>query len=187
LETRAAQDFGGIARRKNTRRLFVGPYEINTLAVTGVWVRAAATNVLEFTTADAGGAGELLVAPFPRECSDLISRGSTDVDRGVKIVGCEILYRITNSALADIDFTIFKQEYTAAGAAVATAMVATQAFDAGTGVEMATHRASLTIAAANREFATSDRSFYLLIDLDDGTASDVFIAGVVWHYELVEE
>lgn len=188
-ETRRASDFGGISRNKNTRRLFVGPYGINTLAVTGTWVRAAATNVLEFTTADVGGAGELLVAECPVEFSDMIVRGSTAVDRGVRIVAAEIIYRVTNSALADIDFTIYKQTYDAEGAATATAMTATTTYDTAgdTGREIDQHRALVTITERDREFFDGGKTFYLLMDIDDGTASDMFIAGVIWHFERVEE
>ena len=99
-ETRRASDFGGISRDKNTRRLFVGPSQIKTLSVTGTWALEANSNVLSFATDDVGGAGELLMVPCPVEFSDMIVKGSTVVDRGVRLVACEVMYQVAVSALA---------------------------------------------------------------------------------------
>lgn len=188
-ETRRASDFGGIARDKNTRRIFCGPELIRTLAVTGTWVLEANSNVLSLATDDVGGAAELLVCPLPVEFSDMIVRGSTNVDRGVQVVAVEILYQVAVSALADIDFSILETTYDLEGAGTATAKTATTTYDTAgdTGVEIDHHRALVTIAEANRTFLDGGRTTHLLMDIDDGTASDVNIFGVIWHLRRVEE
>ncbi len=188
-ETRRASDFGGISRDKNTRRIFCGPELIRTLAVTGTWVLEANSNVLSLATDDVGGAAELLVCPLPVEYSDMIVRGSTAVDRGVQVIAAEIIYEVAASALADIDFSIIETTYDAEGTGTATAKTATTTMDvaADTGREIDQHRATVTIAEANRTFLDGGRTTHLLLDIDDGTSSDVNILGVIWHLRRVEE
>jgi hypothetical protein len=188
-ETRKAADFGGISRNKNTRRIFVGPDAIRTLAVTGTWALEANTNVLSLATDDVGGAGELLVVPFPAEFSDMIVRGSAAVDRGVRIIALEVLYQVAASALADIDLAIYKTTWDSEGVGTATAMTKTDARDvaADAGTEVDEHRFTATIAESNREFLDGGKTFHAVLDIDDGTSSDVNIFGAIWHLERVEE
>ena len=189
LETRSASDFGGIARRKNTRRIFVGPELIRTLAVTGTWVLEANSGVLSLATDDVGGAAELLTVPCPVEFSDMIVRGSAAVDRGVRIIGFELIYEVAASALADIDVVIYKTTYDTEGIGTATAMVKTDSMDTAgdTGREIDQHRFLCTIAESNREFFDGGKTFHAVLDIDDGTSSDVNILGAIWHVERIEE
>ena len=188
-ETRRASDFGGISRNKNTRRVWVDPTEIRTLTVTGTWALEANSNVLSLATDDVGGAGELLLIPCPVEFSDMIVRGSTAVDRGVRIVALELIYEVAASALADIDLVIYKTTYDAEGAGTAVAMTKTDSMDTAgdTGREIDQHRFTATIAERDRVFFDGGTTFHGVLDVDDGTSSDGNILGAIWHIERVEE
>ena len=91
LETAVAQNFGGISRNKNTRRLFVGPGMIDELATTGTWVLQQTSNVPELFTTDASTTN-ILGIPFPGEYADFAAEGSgAAIDRGIRILGVELL------------------------------------------------------------------------------------------------
>lgn len=189
METRRADSFGGISRDKNTRRLWVPPTEIRTLAVTGTWAIEAGTNVVSLATDDVGGAGELLYIPCGVEFSDFIQRGSTVVDRGIQVLGVELIYDVAVSALADIDIIIYKTEFDAEGIGTATAVTSTTTLDVvtDTGREVDQHRMSAFIAGKDREFFDGGRVYHAIVDADDGTASDMNILGAIWHLRRVEE
>ena len=189
LETLRSEAHGSISRVRNTARLWVPPSQITTVSVTGTWALAAATNVLELGTSDVGGAGELLQIPCNPEFSDFVQRGSTSPDMGVRLVGLEIFYRVATSALADIDFVIYKTTIDAEGAATAAAVTTTTSWDTAgdAGTEIDEHRAEILIAENNRFFLDSGTFVHAIMDIDDGTSSDMYIAGAVWHFERHQE
>ena len=189
IETRRADSFGGISRDKNTRRLLVSPAEVRTLAVTGTWVLEANSNVVSLATDDVGGDGELLFVPCNVEASDMIVNGSTVVDRGIRVIGLEISYVVAASALADIDFFLYKTTLDAEGVATAAAITATTTFDTDgdTGREIDEHRVLVSIAEKDRFFLDGGTLVHGVIDMEDGTASDVNINSVIWHLQRVEE
>ena len=187
LETRVAEDFGGISRIKNTRRVFVPPAQFDELAVTGTWVLQQTSNVPEKFTTDASSTN-ILGVNFPAEVSDLAAQGA--LDRGVRIIGVEVYYEVATSALGGFTPGLFLLSYTDAdGAATATAVTATEEnLPAGNdGTEIDVHRLQMTIAESNRVFLTSGQTMYLELSVDDGTASDVTFRGAVWHFERHEE
>lgn len=188
METRESQVSGSVARKTNAHRVFVPPSQISTLAVTGTWVLEANTNVVSLATNDVGGDGELLYVPFPSEHSDMRAQ-STSVDRGVRVVGLEVIYEVAASALADIDFFIYHTSFDAEGTGTATVATATTSFDTAgdTGREIDQHRASVFIAEGNRAFLDGGKVVHAVIDMEDGTASDVNILGCIWHIERVYE
>lgn len=183
METRVVQAYGAIAREKNTSRLWVPPNLISPIAVTGVWAMEVNSNVPSLATDDAGGASERLMVPCPVEFSDMIVTGSTAVDRGIQIVGLELIYQVAASALATFDLDIWKVTYDLEGVATAAEVTTTLSFDTAgdTGVEIDEHRASALIAARDREFWDGGKTFHGEIDIGDGTASDVNILGAIWH------
>lgn len=188
-ETRVAESFGGIARDKNTARLWVPPSRIATLSVTGVWALEVNSNVPSLATDDAGGASERLYIPCEVEFSDFIQRGTTNVDRGVQLIALELIYEVAASALAGFDLDIWKVTYDAEGTGTAAEMTTTLTFDTAgdTGVEIDQHRALATINARDREWWDGGKTFFGEIDIADGTASDVNILGAIWHYRRLYE
>ena len=188
LETRRASDFGGIARDKNTERVFVGPNLIGQMAVTGTWALEANTNVQSLATDDAGSTN-LLSIPFIAPYSDLIVRGSSAVDRGVKVIGLEIIYEVAASALSDADLYIYKTTFDAEGTGTATVVTTTTTMDTAgdAGTEIDQHRMYVTIAENNRFFLDGGTIVHGIFDVDDGTSSDVNILGAIWHIQRVEE
>lgn len=188
LETQVAQAFGGTAREKNTRRVFVGPELIRPVSVTGVWALELASGVVSLATDDVGGAGEVLAIPMPAEFSDFAQKGD-NVDRGIKVVGVELLYTVAASALAAFDLDIHKVTFDVDGTPTAAEVTTTLAFDTAgdDGTEIDDHRAEAFIAARDRFFLDSGTVVYGQIVLSDGTASDVNVYGAIWHLERVEE
>lgn len=190
LETIVAQDFGGIARRKNTQRLWVPPNDIAQAAVTGTWVleNAAVALTMALTTADAGTTNVFQIA-FPGPFSDMAANsGSGIVDRGVRIVGIHVPYTITNSDLAAVTLKIYQGSFTTAGLISTTEITSTTSFATeATGLTQTTHIAKAVIASRDRVFVQSGAPCYAQLTMTDGTASDVWIYGACWHYELVEE
>lgn len=184
LETHDASDQGAVSRFTNTKRVFVGPDAIRTLAVTGTWVLEANTNVLSLATDDVGGAGELLIVPCPVPFSDQAVQQSA-VNRGVRLVGCEIHYQVAVSTLADLDVFIYKTTLGVHGTAPSAAAVSHT--DTNLDLDADEHRAEILIAEANRFFLDSGTVVHMILDIDDGTSSDVNIFGVVWHFEEYQD
>jgi len=188
FDTTASEDFGGIARKKNTGRVFVGPEQFNELATTGTWVLQQTSNVPEFFTTDAGSTN-ILGVWFPGPVSDATVQGSS-VDRGTRVIGVEVFYTVATSALGDFVPGLFSVAFTDAdGVATATAITATEENlpAANDGTEIDNHRLQLEILEVNRAFLDSGTQVYLELNITDGTASDVTIRGAVWHYETLEE
>lgn len=185
LETVDSQSFGGVSRVTNAKRLWVPPSHISILAVTGTWVNEANSNVASLATDDVGGDGELIMIPCPLTASDHISRGSSTVDKGIRIIGLEVFYQVAVSALTDIDWFLYHTVFSAVGAGTATAITKTDTYDTAgdTGVEIDTHRVEILINARDRFFLTSGDVIHAVMDMQDGTASDVNIFGAYWHYE----
>lgn len=190
LETVRASAHGSIARIKNTRRFWVPPSMIATLDVTGTWVLDVNTNVVSLITSDVGGDGELLYIPYTGWVSDLaVEKGQSAVDRGVRIIGLEVMYEVAASALADADLFIIKTTIDADGDGSAAAVTATQSADDedATPVEIDDHRVFVTVAERDRFFLDSGTIVHGILDLADGTSSDVSIVGAFWHVEIHEE
>jgi hypothetical protein len=187
-ETRRADAFGGISRDKNTRRLFVSPADFKQLAVTGTWALEANSNVVSLATDDAGTTN-LLMVPFPGEYSDLIVKGSTEVDRGLKVIALEVIYEVAVSALGDVDIFLYKTTFDSEGAGTAALVATTTTLDGAsdTGREADQHRMTVTIAERDRFFLDGGTMIHGIFDVDDGTASDVNILGAIWHVQRVEE
>lgn len=188
-ETRRAETFGGIARDKNTARLWVSPNRIVPISVTGTWAMEVNSNVPSLATDDVGGATERLMVPCDVEFSDFIQRGSSNVDRGVQLIAVELIYEVAASALAGFDLDIWKVTYDTEGVATAAEVTTTLTFDTAgdTGVEIDQHRALATITERDRIWWDGGTSFHGEIDLADGTASDVNILGAIWHYRRLYE
>lgn len=190
LVSKVSSDFGGIARFKNTERVFVGPEAFSTGTVTGVWAVEVGSNVPSFATDDVGGAGEILIFGCPVPFSDAeVQSGAGNTDRGVKVVGVELLYTVAASALAGFDLDIYKVAFDADGDPTATEVVTTLSFDTAgdAGTEVDDHRAEALVAENDRTFLDSGNVVYGQVVLSDGTASDVNIYGAIWHFERVEE
>ena len=187
LETRAAESAGSVARFKNTERVFVSPSELGQAAVTGTWALEYNTNVLSLATDDAGTTN-LIDVPFPVPFSDLVSQ-SADVDRGVRIVGLEVIYQVAASALGAVSLTLYRNTVTAAAAVSAAAVTATTTFDTDgdAGTEIDTHVIRIAIAARDRTFVDSAHFPTAVFSATDGTSSDVNIMGAVWHIERTME
>jgi hypothetical protein len=190
LETVAAGDFGGIARRKNTQRLWVPPNDIAQAAVTGTWVleNAAIASTMALTTADAGSTNVFQIA-FRGPFSDLaVQSGSGIVDRGARVIGIVVPYTVTNSNLAAVTLKIYQGSFTTAGLISTAEITSTTSFATeATGLTQTTHLAKAIISASNRVFVQSGAPCYAQLTMDDGTASDVWIYGACWHYEVVED
>ena len=187
LETRAAESSGAVARYKNTERVFVSPAEFGQIAVTGTWALEEASNVPSLATDDAGSTN-ILSIPFPVAFSDLAAE-SADVDRGVRIVGLEVIYQVAASALGAMDCTIYRNTLTAAGVVSAAAVTDTTTWDTDgdDGTEIDTHVVRVSIAARDRTFVDSAHWPSARLSLTDGTSSDVNIFGAVWHIERTAE
>ena len=190
LETSVAQSFGGVARLKNTRRLFVGPGMIDELATSGTWVLRQTANVPELFTDDAVTAN-ILGIPFPAEYANFASEGGgSAVDRGIRIIGIEVMYTVANSALGSMSLDIFAVTLAEAdGADSAATIASTDTFlPSGTdGTEIDDHRVQTLIAVRDRFFLDDVISVYAELNMADGTASDIIIRGAIWHYERFEE
>ena len=95
LETAVAQNFGGISRLKNTRRMFIGPGMIDELATTATWVLQQTANVPEFFTTDAVWDGLEVEPTEPRALGPILMRAArkglcepTDQYRNSRRVQC---------------------------------------------------------------------------------------------------
>lgn len=190
LVTAVASNSGATARFKNTRRIFVSPGQFEELATTATWVLQQTTNVPQLFTTD-GSTTNILGIPFPGEFSNSkIQDGGTAVDRGIKIVGLELMYTVATSALGAFTCDIFKVAFAAAdGAPTATTIVSTDTFlpDGNDGTEVDVHRFSTLVAENDRFFMDGDLVVYAELNMTDGTASDITIHGAIWHVERYEE
>lgn len=189
LATKASQDFGPVSRRKNTQRLFITPGELEQAAVTGTWALEVNSNVTSLATDDAGTTNNINI-PLPVRFSDAeIQSGSGVTDRGVKVVGLELIYEVAASALGGFDLDIWKYTVSSVGAVTAAEVTTTLTFDTANdaGTEIDTHRAYATIAERDRFFIDSGTLVIGRADITDGTSSDVNIIGAIWHLEVVEE
>ena len=183
--------FGGVARKTNTKKFWVAPSLITAMTVTGTWdldESEIVTNAVSFMTDDAGGAGERLYVPYTGYLNDHISRGSAEPDKGNRIIALEVIYTVGASALADFDLEIWRTTFNAEGLPVMAAVtIATVPDTVGdTGREIDEHRLHAFINARDRFFLTSGDVVHGIIDIDDGTASDVDIYGAIWHVEEYE-
>lgn len=191
LVTRRADSHGSVARFRNTRRVWVDPALIRTLAVTGTWVLEANSNALSLATDDVGAAtGELLVIPYPGQVSDAeIETSNGGTDRGVRIVGCEIMYQVAASALAVADLVIYRTARDAEGVPTTTVVPSTLSTDDAdaTPLEIDEHRYSEIVAENDRFFLDTANTVHAVMEFGDGTSSDVNIFGAFWHIEEVQE
>jgi len=186
--TGVAQASGAIAVDKNTVRVHITPGQFIELATTGTWVQQVTTNVPELFTTDASTTNVLQI-PMPAEISALASQ-SAGVDRGIQVVGLELMYDVATSALASMDIDIFRINFAAAdGAATAVAVPDTTTFlpDGNDGTEVDVHRVIVSIAANDRFFLDGDSTIYANVQMTDGTASDITISGAIWHLRRVYE
>lgn len=189
LATKASQDFGGIARRKNTLRQFVAANQLGQAAVTGTWVLEVNSNVMSLATDDAGTTNDIRI-PFNVTFSDAeIQSGSGVTDRGVRVIGLALLYEVAASALGAFDLDIWKLVPDAEGNFAATEVTTTLTFDTAgdAGTEIDQHVAYATIAERDRFFVDSGNIVEGRADITDGTSSDVNITGAIWFIERIEE
>lgn len=189
LEPAVSQDFGGIARSKNTERIFVPANLIGQAAVTGTWALENDSGVITLGTDDAGDTN-VFVIPLPASFSDAaLQSGSGVTDRGLKVIGVELCYQVASSALGAFDLDIYKVTIDADGDPAATEVVTTLSFDTSgdDGTEVDDHRAEALIAENDRFFVDSGSVVYALAEITDGTSSDVNIFGAIWHVQRVEE
>lgn len=189
LEAKRSEMFGAISRKRNTSRLFVAGGNFVPAAVTGTWAAENASGVVTLATDDAGTTNVFQV-PFPVVFSDhAVEGGQAATDRGIRVIGCEVIYQVAASALASFDLDIYRVNLDVEGDPTAAEIVTTLGFDTGgdTGVEIDDHRATATIAERDRFFMDSGSIVYALAEFEDGTASDVNIFGAIWHFETYEE
>lgn len=188
-DTKVSSDFGAASRYKNTERIFVGPEALGTDAVTGTWALEVNSNVPSLATDDASTTNNIRI-PFPAPFSDAeIQSGSGVTDRGVKVIGVEVIYQVAASALGAFDLDIWKVTISSVGAPTAAEVTTTLSFDTNgdDGTEVDTHRAFAEIAEVDRFFLDSGTIVFGRLDITDGTSSDVNIVGAIWHVERVEE
>lgn len=190
LETVAAQDFGGIARRKNTQRLWTGPAGFIQAAVTGTWVyeNAKVATASALTTADAGTTNVFHI-DFTGPASDMAANsGSGVVDRGTRIIGVTVPYIVGVSDIAATTCKIYQGTLSTAGALTVVELASTTTFATeATGLTQTTHLMKCVIAARDRTFVTSGNPVWCEVTVTDGTSSDVWYFGLTWHYETIEE
>lgn len=188
LATKDYGDHGSIARFKNTRRVFVPANLIGQAAVTGTWALENAAGVITLGTDDAGTTNVFQI-PLPHWFDDAaVQSGSNVTDRGVKVVGVELMYQVATSALGAFDLDIYKVTIDADGDPTAAEVTTTLSMDASAddGTEVDDHRAEALIAANDRFFLDSGTVVYALAEITDGTSSDVNIFGAIWHLEVYE-
>lgn len=184
-DTKVAQDSGSVARLKNTERVFVGPEALGLDAVTATWALEVNSNVPSLATDDAGTTNNIRI-PFPVSFSDAeIQSGSGVTDRGVRLLGVELIYEVAASALTSFDLDIFKGTIDAEGSVTAAEVTTTLSFDTAgdDGTEIDQHRAFAAIGEDDRFFLDSGTIAWGRADIEDGTASDVNIIGAIWHVE----
>ena len=189
LVTKASSDFGGVSRLKNTKRVFVAANQIGQAAVTGTWALENASGVITLGTDDASTTNVFQI-PLPAAFSDAeMQSGSGVTDRGVKVLGVELLYQVATSALGAFDLDIYSVVVDADGDPAATEVVTTLTPDTtgDDGTEVDDHRMAALIAENDRFFLDSGRVVYALAEIEDGTSSDVNIFGAIWHLEVTEE
>lgn len=188
FDTLDAGSNGAISRDKNTRRVFVSPANFAQAAVTGTWALAEEiTSVMSLQTDDAGTTNVFNI-PFPVQYSDFNQRGST-VDRGVQIVGLEVMYQVATSNIAAVALAIVNVAFAAIGTPAATTLTTTTTFDTGdaTGLTQVHHRIKAYVATRDRVYIDSGSVPYGRFSVTDGTSSDVNIHGAIWHLRVVEE
>lgn len=188
LETIVAQDFGGIARRKNTGRLWVPPTQIKY--VTGTWTETIASNLITVVKTTTDETSTLYI-PCPANFSmGAYQSGSGIVDRGIRLIGVEFLVRI---ATADLDavptIAIYKTPQPASGGAVPTVAAVTTTTGGNATVTAATsvRRLNALIASANREFMTDVATFHAEVALNAAGTTAIASYGAFWHYEVIED
>lgn len=189
LETRSTGTAGIISRVKNTSRVFVAPNLIGQTAVTGTWALETNSSVVSLGTDDAGDTNVFII-PLPVKVSDAeVQGGSGTTDRGVKVIGIEVLYQVASSALGAFDLDIYKLTINDTAISTAAEVTTTLSFDTSgdAGTEVDTHRAEALIAARDRFFLDSGNQVFAQLEITDGTSSDVNIFGAIWHLEVHEE
>lgn len=189
LQTADASTPGAVSRFKNTRRIFVHPADFKEIAVTATWALEEASNVPELATDDASSTNILNVI-LPAEYSNLDASGDGNVDRGVRVIGIELMYEVAASALATAVYGIYKLEFASAdGAPTATAITTTNTFlpDGNDGTEIDVHRVQVEIDEKDMIFMDGDTVIFCRVALADGTSSDINISGAIWHLERTEE
>lgn len=187
LETIAAQDFGGIARRKNSRRLWVPPTQMKY--VTGTWTETIASNLITVVKTATDETSTIYV-PFPINFSmGAYQSGSGVVDRGVRIIGIEFLVRI---ATADLDavptIAIYQTPQPISGGAVPTVTELTSTKVVGAVTAATTvRRITALVAPSDRVFATDVLTFHCEVGLNAAATTAEAVYGAFWHYEVIED
>lgn len=190
LETRRADNFGGIARAKNTRRVFVPP---NAWAYpTGTWTPTFAANVFSM---DKTAADNTCVAyvpcPAPQISDAAVESSAAAVDRGVRPIALEIMYSVATAALDAVDVALLKDTY-ADSATLNTAAAVTSSYDAahdtaGERITVDEHRLSLLIAERDRFFLSSGVGVHGEATFNAAATSVLKVFGAIWHLEVVED
>lgn len=187
IDTKASEDFGAVARRDNTIRVFVGPNELGQDAVTATWALSVSSNVPRLATIDAATTNNIRI-PLHVPMNDAeVQSGSGTSDRGYRVLGLELIYEVAASALGGFDLDIWRLTPAADGTTTAAEVTTTLVPDTvgDTGVEIDKHRMQATIAARDRFFLDSGSIVFGRADITDGTSSDVDIIGAIWHLEKV--
>ena len=190
IEAHVSESHGSVARHKNTEKLWVPAQFITDGVTTGTWALETATLINTFATDDVGGAGETILIPWVGEFSDAaIENGAAAVDRGVKVIGLELMYQVAVSALAAMDLDIHHLTFDLEGTPTNAETVTTLTFDTDgdDGTEVDLHRVVASVAKPARTFVTTTNIPQGVFTISDGTASDVNISGAFWHIERVVE
>lgn len=159
--------------------------------ITGTWAGALASNVFSMDKTAADETSTVYI-PFPSRFSDMaVQSGSAVVDRGVRVLGIEIMYSVATAAMDAVAATLYKDTYAANGT-LNTAAAVTTTYDTGhdTAAERITvdeHRLALLIAAGDREFLTNLQGMHAEVSLNAAATSVVKVFGAIWHFELIEE
>lgn len=189
LETQVSQSHGSIARDKNTIRVWVPASMFGQAAVTGTWALEENSNVFSLATDDASSTNVIEI-PLPMWCSDAALQSGTGVtDRGVQVIGLEVLYQVATSALGGFDMDIYKLTLNSTTVPTAAEVVTTLSADTGSddGTEVDTHRMEAVINSRDRFFLDSNTQVYGQLDITDGTSSDVNLFGAMWHLRVLDE
>ena len=188
LETPVSQDFGGIARRKNTGRLWVPASQMHF--ATGTWTLTIASNLIT-QVKTAGAETATAYVPFPARFSmGAFQSGSGVVDRGIRPLGVEFLVRVATANLSGVPtIKIFKTPQPVNGGAVPTVAEVTSTTGGDATVTAATtvRRINALIASRDREFLTDTATYHAEVALAAAATTAIAVYGAFWHFEFVED
>lgn len=185
LETLRAEANGSPSRFSNAQRKWVPPTQL--FGTVGTWTVTNSSSVWTYNHSNADDTSVIYV-PCTIDFSDLaVSSGSGVVDRGVRVIGLEVLY--TNGT-ADLDAVIgialFKDTVPDTGgtAMATTSVTVTQTVPVVT-QSAVQRRGSAFIAASDRFFLTNAVQMHGEVTINAAATSVVKVQGCIWHYEKI--